>query len=1073
MQPVKLQAQCPDCGAPLRDGPNGGFCPACGLRGAFANCPPDAETGAPSSGARSPVSETLPGRCFGDYELLEEIARGGMGVVYRARQLSLNRTVAVKMILAGQLASAAQVQRFRAEAEAAASLQHPNIVAIHEIGEHDGQHFFSMDYVEGEDLGAVVGAGPVPAKRAAAWIRTVAEAIHYAHARGVLHRDLKPSNVLIDRFGQPRVTDFGLAKRLGQFVVPALAGSASTGLPEGEITNEPAKAGTTSDLTLSGQVLGSPNFMPPEQATGKRGKVGPQSDVYSLGAVLFYLVTGHPPFNADTVTATLRLVTEADPLSPRLLNPNVPRDLETVCLKCLEKEPAKRYGTAQELADELGRFLDGRPILARPAGPAEKLWRWCRRKPALAAMGAAVFLLLLTIAVGSTVAAFRIAAARERAEEKELVAKQNEYAADMSLAQQAVAEKNLGRALDLLNKHRPRLGERDLRGWEWHYLWGNSRSDELCTLEQGSEWVAAVAFLPDGKRVAAGGKGGTVTLWDVQSRRATATLLDTKVSRLVFSPNGRWLACSEWKMPVNVLEARTLQPVAALEHTWRSSVALAFSDDGQWLYTADPTEVIRWEPATGRLVERKRISFQSTAPYLNDQFVLAPEGRALAWGSMVGGVHVWDLVGGSEQAVFERQGQTLMIRLEFSPDGNELAVGHTDGSVRIWSIRDQRLVRTFSGHTGFISALAFSQDGKTLATAGYDQTIRLWSVGSGELLRLLAGHEHDIMALGFSPDGRMLVSGSKDGTVRLWDVSAKRAPEFVKTYASLAPVCYLSPDSETALTLDVERIMTVWNTRTLQQLASFPAPVAAAQDMALGPGGRLIATATANGSIDLWNTFANAVTVAGHLDGHTGRVKHLAFSRDEKLLVSAGEDRKITLWDLATKQASASFATRVGHVESLSLSSASGVLAAGWKEGGADFWDVRQRRHLARLDKDQASALSIAVSFDGKMAATGSFLHTVKLWNLSQAPSVREIATLTGHLMPAWFLAFSPDGSRLAVGVGDGEVRLWNTQTGREALRLKGHKLPVFAVGFTPDGNTLVSMSSESMFLWHAAPAAE
>src|SRR5262249_6837990 len=278
-----------------------------------------------------------------------------------------------KMILAGQLASPADVQRFRAEAESAARLQHPNIVAIHEIGQHQGQHYFSMDFVEGQNLAEFVGQKPLPPKQAARYLKTIAEAIHYAHQQGILHRDLKPSNILIDPSGQPRVTDFGLAKQM-----------------KGD-----------SDLTVSGQVLGSPNFMPPEQAAGKRLQIGPHSDVYALGAILFYMLTARPPFAAESMTETLQLVVNTQPPLPRLLSPGVPRDLETICLKCLEKEARNRYASAQELGDELDRVLHDEPILARPINRIEKSWRWCRRNPVVASFAGASAVLLLAVAIGS------------------------------------------------------------------------------------------------------------------------------------------------------------------------------------------------------------------------------------------------------------------------------------------------------------------------------------------------------------------------------------------------------------------------------------------------------------------------------------------------------------------------------------------------------------------------------------------------------------------------------------------------------------------------------------------------
>jgi len=401
---------CAECDTPLPSGAPDLFCPTCGFRRALALGADDPPTGHAANG--HPPS-AIPFRFFGDYELLEQIARGGMGVVFKARQLSLNRTVAVKMILAGHLASETDVRRFRAEAEAAANLQHPNIVAIHEVGEHDGQPYFSMDYVEGQNLAQLVGNTPLPAARAANYLKTIADAVQYAHQQGVLHRDLKPSNVLIDQAGQPRVSDFGLAKRL--------TSTQDAGLK-------------TQDLTSTGQVLGSPNFMPPEQAAGKHDAIGPASDVYSLGALLYHLLTGRPPFVAESVPATLRLVAESEAVSPRLLNDRVPRDLETICLKCLQKEPQRRYATAQELTEELNRFLRDEPIHARPIGPTARLWRWCRRNRALASAGGAALTLLIVVAIGSPIAALRINSARQRAEANERTA-QTEASKSRQVAQ--------------------------------------------------------------------------------------------------------------------------------------------------------------------------------------------------------------------------------------------------------------------------------------------------------------------------------------------------------------------------------------------------------------------------------------------------------------------------------------------------------------------------------------------------------------------------------------------------------------------------------------------------------------
>ncbi|MEQ9408218.1 MAG: serine/threonine-protein kinase [Fuerstiella sp.] len=378
---------CPECGSPVAADAPAGMCPKCLLKVGLEV--PQSESAAetiegtvivePNSAATDePVEQTqldasgpadVPEigtkvKYLGDYELLAEIARGGMGIVFRARQTRLNRTVALKMILAGQFADEADVERFHVEAEAAANLDHPGIVPIFEVGEHDNNHYFSMGLVEGESLSSMISDGPLPPRKAAQVVQKTAEAIQYAHDNGVIHRDLKPANVLIDQSGQPKVTDFGLARRL-----------------DGD-----------SNLTGTGQVLGTPAYMPPEQAEGQSDEIGPLADVYSLGAILYCLITGRPPFQAAGPVETLRHVLEKEVVAPRHLNPDIPKDLDTICLKCLQKDQNHRYESAAELSAELERFMNGEPILARPVSTFERLIKYARRNQPSTALACIVMI---------------------------------------------------------------------------------------------------------------------------------------------------------------------------------------------------------------------------------------------------------------------------------------------------------------------------------------------------------------------------------------------------------------------------------------------------------------------------------------------------------------------------------------------------------------------------------------------------------------------------------------------------------------------------------------------------------
>jgi hypothetical protein len=528
----------------------------------------------------------------------------------------------------------------------------------------------------------------------------MAEAIHYAHEHGILHRDLKPSNVLINAHDQPRIMDFGLAKRL-----------------DGD-----------SELTLSGQVLGSPNYMPPEQATGKRGTASRRSDVYALGAILYHALTGRPPLVGESLGETVQQVLTVEPVPPRVLNPSVPVDLETVCLKCLEKEPGKRYATAQMLAEDLGRFLNQRPVLARPVGLAGKAWRRCRRNPALASL---MIALAVTIIGGFTALLGQL----HRARLAEWAALQNAYVADMNLARQALEESNLGRARALLARYRPAnppLAARhlplavDLRGWEWRWLWQRSQTHERATLAGASNLVHAVAVSPDGRWLAALSSRDALRLWDLPRQKCVATRPNVTFYRdpMVFAVDGpRLFAGSHETASVKVWSVPSLQLVAELRHK-RPVNWISLSADGRILVAADSRGVKVWDAhALGELAD-----LNVDADLSFGRVAVSRDGRRSAFSDFDGRVRVWDWKTGGALLDLGVHGRTppwqaAVQDLAFTPDGEQLLSAGSDRTVRLWELNSPRERLQLADHFDVVTAVAFSPDGATLATVGCDQTV--------------------------------------------------------------------------------------------------------------------------------------------------------------------------------------------------------------------------------------------------------------------------------------------------------------------------------------------------------------
>ncbi len=744
-------------------------------------------------------------RYFGDYELLEEISRGGMGVVYKARQANLNRVVALKMILAGQFAGEEDVQRFYTEAEAAASLDHPGIVPIFEIGEHAGQHYFSMGYIEGQSLAQRVADGPLPPREAAELVKKICDAMAYAHERGVIHRDLKPANILIDANGQPKVTDFGLAK----------------------------KTEADCGLTGTGQILGTPAYMPPEQASGKTD-VGPLADVYSLGAILYCLLTGRPPFQAASPMDTLLQVLDQEPVAPRELNETVPRDLETICLKGLHKDATKRYPSSTAIAAELGRFLNSEPIQARPVGRIERSWRWCKRNPTTAFLSGAVAISLIAGTVVScwlaviavdksnvathaqeTAEEEKIAAQEQRslAEEQRQIAEWRLYATQVASMQAQVQpfSRRWRSAVDVSytsNKNKAPTG------WEYQYL----RSVET-GIDQGFAQLSVAKWLSsDWKQIIVKKSNQLAEVWDAHGGEGcvTVTLSPRYGHDPIFPPNVRRnprfvVGCGGESLAIcNAVDGSL---ISLLGEESKNTSCLSFSPDGVWFVSGSKDGVMQfWDIRDGNRIKRIESKFAISA------IAVSHNGELVAIGdSNSGEVSVFDIKSGKKTHTLEGAPNARVESIAFGPSGKKIVSTHRESPasftrsrnwVVVWSLATEERLLEYQHDDGKVSA-TFSPDGNNVQSVRFasTNTLSVWSMESkSEILRRAtrgipvnhvdglrvaspwvgkiefvdpvdaivnpivksAGPGH-VKFLSFSADSLRLVSGTEDGTLIVWN----------------------------------------------------------------------------------------------------------------------------------------------------------------------------------------------------------------------------------------------------------------------------------------------------------------
>lgn len=999
---------------------------------------------------------------FGDYQLLEVIARGGMGVVYRARQKSLSRDVALKMILSGHLASENEVNRFRAEAEAAAHLRHPNIVAVFEVGEMDGRHFYSMEFVDGDDLEKRMQQGVLPIKQAVGYLIKIAKAVHFAHQRGVVHRDLKPQNILLDQNNEPRITDFGLAKRMDL---------------EG-------------DLTLTGTVFGSPAYMAPEQAQGNQDAVGPLTDVYALGAILFRMVAGRPPFQAATPLETLKAVSESNPPSLIGIRRESPADLETICLKCLEKNPAHRYGSAEDLAEELERWMSNKPILARPATARERFRKWAHRNPVLVSMSA---LLLLVGMIGFLVVWRQLLQTRSALEKAEQLIVSEATARAAELEPYLILPHEGPVATVAFSKD----GEHILSASHDHHarLW-HARSGDVVRVFEGHGGVVGKA------------------IFSADEHQILTVSFDRNFRYPHLSPNDELFVTS--RIPrfgdrsVRVWNKDTGKQIAVLQHI-NQVVDADFSHDGRRVVTASWDHQARvWDVLTGEEISS---SNYHQAALLSSRF--SPDGTRVVTtssgsdyqitiqpgggGGATSSVHeshiasLWEVESGELIAPIDNRSRDGFLIggfrssrsvAEYSADGQWIVLsGGQPSNLMIWNVSRQRVEHQLEGHEAELVGARFNADGTQIISYGADKTARIWDVVTGKQIARLSAHKDTILWAEFNASGSLVVTASGDGTARVWDAATGVGISVLKGHQDKVYQARFSPDGLRIVTASEDGTARLWDAATMTQLSkTFRGHERKVVSIDMSPDGQQVVTGSEDGTARLWDLESQKTVFV--LEGYKeirddqirrhalGDVRDVRFSADGQFILSASEDRYALMRPVdmsgnpsAEDQLLAPFSPlRLWNVQNGQLEKRFENLPSGMR---GIRWNKDRTRFVAIPNGDVAKAIRMKGMLGRGWSGSSEQLSEPFDLPVWESGSGRELFRLHDIVNELKDVAFSGDGKWIATA-DKGPVRLWNGTDGHFVRALPGSER-AGKVEFVKSNDQLLVKDMRGANLWDLA----